>query len=69
MRTQRTAIAKAKPELLATLRDYNAQAKTQGLKLSQYALRWVIDQPAVTSVLVGASSVSQLATNLAAVAS
>lgn len=57
------------PELLATLRDYNAQAKAQGLQLSQYALRWVIDQPAVTSVLVGASSVAQLATNLAAVAS
>lgn len=57
------------PELLATLRDYNAQAKVQELKLSQYALRWVIGQPAVTSVLVGASSVAQLATNLAAVAS
>ena len=33
--------------------------------IAQQALRWVLEQQGVTSVLVGASSTTQLATNLA----
>lgn len=44
----------------------NAIAGQRGQKLSQMALAWVLRQPAVTSALVGASSVAQLEENLGA---
>ena len=52
------------PELLAYLRQLEAEAQTHGRTIAQQALAWVADQPGVTSVLVGASSVNQLASNL-----
>jgi L-glyceraldehyde 3-phosphate reductase len=52
------------PELLAKLKEWNAEAEAQGLKLSERALRWILEQRGVTSVLVGASSPEQLARNL-----
>ncbi len=52
------------PELLAQLREYNAQAQSQGKTLAESALSWILDQKGVTSVLVGASSTSQLEKNL-----
>ena len=52
------------PELLAQLREYNTQAQSQGKTLAESALSWVLDQKGVTSVLVGASSTSQLEKNL-----
>ena len=52
------------PELLAQLREYNAQAQAQGKTLAESALSWILDQKGVTSVLVGASSTSQLEKNL-----
>ncbi len=55
------------PELLERLRRLNDFAKERSCTLSQVALRWLLDNPAVTSVLVGASSVEQLDTNLRAV--
>lgn len=54
------------PELLAQLRAWNEEAKAEGLALAQYALRWILRRPEVTSVIVGASSVEQLKKNLAA---
>ena len=52
------------PELLAQLHEYNAQAQSQGKTLAESALSWILDQKGVTSVLVGASSTSQLEKNL-----
>jgi L-glyceraldehyde 3-phosphate reductase len=56
------------PDLLVTLRQYNDDARSQGLTLSQLALAWVLRQKGVTSVLVGASSPTQLAQNLGCLA-
>ena len=55
------------PELLARLRAWNDQAQAEGLTLAQYALRWILRRPEVTSVIIGASSVEQLQANLRAV--
>ena len=52
------------PELLAQLREYNAQAQQEGKTLAESALAWILSQKGVTSVLVGASSTSQLEKNL-----
>ena len=56
------------PELLAQLHEYNAQAQSQGKTLAESALAWILSQKGVTSVLVGASSTSQLEKNLRCVA-
>ncbi|MEU4549610.1 L-glyceraldehyde 3-phosphate reductase [Nonomuraea dietziae] len=48
-------------------RDLNEIAASRGQKLAQMALSWVLKDPRVTSVLIGASSVEQLEVNLAAV--
>ena len=55
------------PELLTYLRQLEAQGKTSGRSIAQEALAWVLAQKGVTSVLVGASSVEQLATNIAVI--
>lgn len=44
----------------------NEIAKERGQSLAQLALAWVLRHPQVSSALVGASSVAQLETNLAA---
>ena len=49
---------------LEKVRKLNAIAGQRGQKLSQMALAWVLRQPAVTSALIGASSVTQLEENL-----
>ena len=40
------------------------QARQEGCTIAQYALRWILRRPEVTSVIVGASSVEQLKQNL-----
>ncbi|MDO4999924.1 MAG: aldo/keto reductase [Bacteroidales bacterium] len=55
------------PELLTQLRAWNEEAKAEGYTLAQYALRWILRRPEVTSVIVGASSVEQLKNNLQAI--
>ena len=52
--------------LLAQLRQWNEEALSQGRTLAEKALRWILEQQGVTSVLVGASSVKQLQRNIAA---
>lgn len=52
------------PELLTQLKRWNDEASSKGMTLAEMALRWILDQEAVTSVLVGASSTEQLATNM-----
>ena len=52
------------PELLEHLRHLNRQAAEQGNTLAEMALKWILEQRGVTSVIVGASSVAQLEKNL-----
>jgi len=54
-------------ENLARVRALNEIAKRRGQSLAQLALAWALRDARVTSVLVGASSVEQLETNVAAV--
>lgn len=54
------------PELLSYLHELDAQAKEKGQTLAEMALRWILEHEGVTSVLVGASSVEQLARNIKA---
>lgn len=51
-------------QLLEQLRLWNAEAKASGLTLSQYSLRWVLNHPGVTSVIIGVSKKEQLLENL-----
>jgi len=51
---------------LPKIRKLNKLAGQRGQSLAQMAIAWVLRKPQVTSALVGASSVKQLETNLAA---
>lgn len=51
-------------DVLCKIMQYNAEAQAEGLSLAEYALSWILRQPGVTSVLVGASSTEQLQKNL-----
>ncbi|MGO4103017.1 aldo/keto reductase [Leifsonia sp. YAF41] len=51
---------------LARANALNAIAASRNQSLAQLAITWILRQPAVTSVLVGASSVRQLEQNIAA---
>ena len=52
------------PQLLEQLRQWNSEAEQQGMTLAEKALRWILEQKGVTSVLIGASSTGQLDRNL-----
>ncbi len=52
------------PELLDYLKRLNAQAEERNETLAEMALAWILHQIGVTSVLVGASSISQLEKNI-----
>jgi len=56
------------PTYLSRANGLNKIAESRGQTLSQLALTWVLRQPTVTSALIGASSVSQLDQNYAALA-
>jgi L-glyceraldehyde 3-phosphate reductase len=51
---------------LAKVRALDAIAEARGQSLAQLALAWTLRDPRVTSTLIGASSVTQLETNVAA---
>jgi len=53
-------------EKLGKLRRLDALARARGQSLAQLALVWVLRQPTITSALIGASKVSQIEENLAA---
>ena len=52
------------PDLLQKLREWNDEAQKEGRTLAEKALRWILEQKGVTSVIVGASSSGQLARNI-----
>ena len=51
---------------LPKVQELNELAQSSGQSLAQMAIAWVLRKPAVTSALIGASSVKQLEDNLAA---
>jgi L-glyceraldehyde 3-phosphate reductase len=53
-------------EAVARIRALDEIARSRGQRLSQMALAWVLRDSRVTSALIGASSVSQLEENVAA---
>jgi L-glyceraldehyde 3-phosphate reductase len=53
-------------ETLAKIRSLNEIAARRGQSLAQMALAWTLRDPRVTSALIGASSVTQLEANVAA---
>jgi L-glyceraldehyde 3-phosphate reductase len=53
-------------ESLARIRALNDIAASRGQSLAQLALSWALRDPRITSALVGASSVAQLESNVAA---
>jgi L-glyceraldehyde 3-phosphate reductase len=52
------------PELLQKIKKLNEIASERGQTLAQMALSWLLKDPRVTSVLIGASRVSQLEDSL-----
>ena len=55
------------PELIEKIQKLTALAAERGQSLAQMALAWTLKNDLVTSVIVGASSVTQLDNNLAAI--
>jgi len=55
------------PEVMKKITRLNAIAQARGQKLAQMALAWVLRDQVVTTALIGASKVSQIEDNLAAV--
>ena len=54
------------PGVLAKIKKLHVVAQARGQSLAQMALAWVLRDPRVTTALIGASKVSQLENNLAA---
>jgi L-glyceraldehyde 3-phosphate reductase len=54
-----------KQDIIEKVRKLDAIASRRGQSMAQMAIAWVLRQPAVTSALVGASSVEQLEGNVA----
>ena len=53
-------------ELVEKIRKLNDVAKARGQSLAQMALAWILRFPEITSALIGASKVSQIEENVAA---
>ena len=54
------------PEVLRKIRALNQMAAARGQSLAQFALAWVLRGGRITSALIGASKVSQIEDNVAA---
>jgi len=52
------------PDLILTLKHLNDLASSRGQSLAQMALEWVLNEPRVTSVLIGARNTDQLKDSL-----
>lgn len=55
------------PEMLEKIKNLNEMAASRGQSLAEMSLSWLLQQKRVTSVIIGASSVAQLADNLKSV--
>ncbi len=54
-------------EMLSKLRRLNDIAQARGQKLSQMAIAWILHNPAITTVLIGASRPQQIEDNVKAI--
>lgn len=54
-------------DVLGKVRRLNAIAQARGETMAQLALAWVLENPAMTSVIIGASRLSQIRQNVATV--
>ena len=54
------------PEVLDNINKWNGIARERGQTLAQMAISWLLKDPRVTSVLIGARTVEQLEENLKA---
>lgn len=54
-------------ELMSKLRGWHDEAVAEGLSDVQYALRWILKRPEVTSVIVGARNLDQFKSSLSAI--
>ncbi|MFA7090209.1 MAG: aldo/keto reductase, partial [Bacteroidales bacterium] len=54
------------PEILEKINKWNRIARERGQTLAQMAISWLLKDPRVTSVLIGARTVEQLEENLKA---
>ena len=57
------------PQRLKQIQDLNELARQRGQSLAEMALAWLLRDPAVTSVLIGASKPEQILDNLKAIQS
>ena len=55
------------PETMVKVKALNQHAEQRGQTLAQMALAWILSRDQITSVLIGASSVSQLEANAATI--
>ena len=55
------------PDTMVRVKALNQHAEQRGQSLAQMALAWILSRKQITSVLIGASSVSQLEANVATV--
>jgi len=53
------------PDTMVKVKALNQHAEQRGQSMAQMALAWILNRKQVTSVLIGASSVSQLEANVA----
>ena len=53
-----------KPEIISKVRKLNAIANERGETMAQLALAWVLENPAITSVITGASKPEQIIQNV-----
>lgn len=56
-------------EMLSRIRELDALARERGQSLAEMALAWLLRDARVSSVIIGASSVEQIAQNLRALQS
>ncbi len=54
------------PKLIAKLTELHQMAQNRGQSLAQMAICWILREPGITSVLIGARTVGQLEDNLSA---
>ena len=54
------------PALRDVVRKLNQLARARGQTLPQMAIAWILRRPEITSVLIGASDVNQIAENVRA---
>ncbi len=55
------------PDTMVKVKALNQHAEQRGQSLAQMALAWILEKKQITSVLIGASSVTQLEANVASV--